>query len=40
MLYNEPTNAQLIYSLLYCSYVLWHYCVIFGELVVSTFYVT
>jgi hypothetical protein len=27
-LYNEPTNAQLIYKLLYCSYMFWHCCFI------------
>jgi hypothetical protein len=40
-LYNEPTNAQLINNLLYCSlshcpYVFWCHCIIFRELVVST----
>jgi len=40
-LYNVPTNAQLINSLLYCSilqhpYMFRHYCVIFKEPVVST----
>ena len=40
-LYNEPTNAQLIYNLLYCSllhcpYRFRRYCVIFRELVVNT----
>jgi hypothetical protein len=40
-LYNVPTNAQLINSLLYCSilhcpYMFRHYCVIYRELVVST----
>jgi hypothetical protein len=38
---NEPTNAQLINDLLYCSilhcpYMFRRYCVIFRELVVST----
>jgi hypothetical protein len=36
ILYNEPTNAQLIHNLLYCSYMFRHYCVIFRELIVST----
>jgi len=36
-LYNESTKAQLIDKLLYCSYMFRHYCVIFRELVVSTF---
>jgi len=41
ILYNEPTNAQLINNLLYCSllyccYMFRHYCIIFRELVVST----
>ena len=31
-----PTNEQLIDKLLYCSYMLQHYCVILSELVVST----
>ena len=35
-LYNEPTNAQLIDNLLYCSYMFQHDSVIFRELVVST----
>jgi hypothetical protein len=40
-LYNEPTNAQLIDSLLCCSllhcpYMFRHYCIIFRELIVST----
>ena len=34
-LYNEPTNAQLIDKLFYCSYMFRHYCLIFRELVVS-----
>jgi hypothetical protein len=38
LLYNEPKNAQLIDNLLYCSllwcsYMFGHYCVIFRELV-------
>jgi len=36
ILYNEPTNAQLIDKLWYCSYMFWHYSVIIRELVVST----
>ena len=41
ILYNEPTNAPLIdkllyCSLLYCSHMFRHNCVIFRELVVST----
>ena len=36
ILYNEPTNAQLIDKLLYCSYMFRHYCVIIRELAVST----
>jgi len=41
ILYNEPTNAQLIDSWLYTtifywSYIFRHYCVIFRELIVST----
>ena len=36
ILYNEPTNAQLIDKLLYCSYMFRHYCVILRKLVVST----
>jgi hypothetical protein len=36
ILYNEPTNAQLIDKLLYSSYMFRHYCVIFRELAVST----
>ena len=36
ILYNEPTNTQLIDKLLHCSYMFRHYCVIFRELVVST----
>jgi hypothetical protein len=36
MLYNEPTNAQLIDKLLYCSYMFRHYCVILTELVINT----
>jgi len=35
ILYNEPTNAQLIDKLLYSSYMLRHYCVILRELVAS-----
>ena len=40
-LYYEPTNAQLINNLLYCSllhcpYMFRRYCVIFWELVLST----
>ena len=35
ILYNEPTNAQLIDKLLYCSYMFRHYCVILRELVGS-----
>jgi len=43
-LYNEPTNAKLIYNLLYCSllhcpYMFRCYCVIFRELVVGTCWV-
>jgi hypothetical protein len=34
---NEwPTNAQLIYTLLYCSYMFRQCCVILREFVVST----
>jgi len=33
----QPTNAQLIDKLLYCSYMFRHYCVILRELIVSTF---
>jgi len=36
ILYNAPTNTQLIDKLLYCSYMFRHYCVIFRELVVSS----
>jgi len=36
ILCNEPTNAQLIDNILYCSYMFRQYCVIFRELVVST----
>jgi len=41
ILYNEPTNAQLIDKLFYCSlfycfYMFRQYCVIFRELAVST----
>jgi len=41
VLYNEPTNVQLINNLLYCSilhcpYMFRRYCIIFRELVVST----
>ena len=34
--YGEPTNAQLIAKLLYCSYIFRHYYIILRELVVST----
>jgi len=37
ILCNEPTNAKLIDNLLYYSYMFRHYCVIFRELVVSTY---
>ena len=33
---QQPTNAQLIENLLYCSYMFQHYCVILRELIVST----
>jgi len=33
---QQPTNAQLIDKLLYCSYMSKHYCVILRELIVST----
>jgi len=36
ILYIEPTNAQSIDKLLYCSYMFGHYCVILKELVVGT----
>jgi len=39
-LYNEPKNAQLIDKLLYSSYMFRHYCVVLGELAVSTCWVT
>ena len=35
IVYNEPTNAQLIDKSLYCPYMFRHYCVIFRELIVS-----
>ena len=36
VLYNEPTNAQLIDKIFYCFYMFRHYCVILRELVTST----
>jgi hypothetical protein len=36
ILYNEPTNAQLIYKLLYCCYIFRHYGVILRQPAVST----
>jgi hypothetical protein len=36
ILYNEPTNAQLIHKLSHSPYMFRHYCVILREFVVST----